>query len=36
MWIDVFHDLYQVHKEFDVENFVAAALYLHPQRTKIN
>ena len=36
MWIDVFHDLYQVHKEFDdVESFVAAALYLHPQGRKL-
>lgn len=31
MWINVFHDLYEKHKEFeDVESHTAAALYLYP------
>ncbi|CDZ99078.1 hypothetical protein BN1048_00197 [Jeotgalicoccus saudimassiliensis] len=36
MWINVFHDLYEKHKEFeDVESHTAAALYLYPSGRRL-
>lgn len=36
MWINVFHDLYEKHKEFDdIESHTAAALYLYPAGRKL-
>lgn len=36
MWIDIFHDLYEVHKEFDdVESYVAAVLYTYHSQKKL-